>query len=87
MSSAFHPQSDGQFEVVNWVILMYLRCLASDCLKTWLNWLTWVEYCYNTSYQTIIRCAPFQVVYGRESPVLIAYQPGLAKVAAVDKQL
>jgi hypothetical protein len=39
------------------------------------------------SYQTAIRCSPFQVVYGREPPALIAYQPGLAKVAAVDKQL
>jgi hypothetical protein len=28
MSSTFHPQSDGQSEVVNWVILMYLHCLA-----------------------------------------------------------
>jgi hypothetical protein len=87
MSSAFRPQSDGQSEVVNRVILMYLRCLAGDHPKTWLNWLPWAEYCYNMSYQTAIRCSPFQVVYGREPPALIAYQPGLAKVAAVDKQL
>jgi hypothetical protein len=87
MSSAFRPQSDGQSEVVNRVILMYLRCLAGDHPKTWLNWLPWTEYCYNMSYQTAIRCSPFQVVYGREPPALIAYQPGLAKVAAVDKQL
>jgi hypothetical protein len=83
MSSAFHPQSDEQSKVVDRVILMYLRCLASDRPKTWLNWLAWVEYCYKTSYQIAIRCSPFQVVYGREPPALIAYQPDLAS----DKQL
>jgi hypothetical protein len=87
MSSAFHPQSDGQSEVVNRVILMYLRCLAGDRLKTWLNWLPWVEYCYNTSYQTTVKCSLFRVVYGREPPTLLAYHPGMAKVAGVDRQL
>jgi hypothetical protein len=50
MSSAFHPQSDGQSEVVNRVILVYLRCLVGDHLKIWLYWLPWAEYCYNTLY-------------------------------------
>jgi hypothetical protein len=50
MSSAFHPQSDGQSEVVNRVILMYLRCLVGDRPKEWLQWLPRTEYCYNTSY-------------------------------------
>jgi len=30
MSSAFHPQSDGQTEAVNKMIGMYLRCLTGD---------------------------------------------------------
>jgi transposase InsO family protein len=30
MSSAFHPQSDGQLEAVNKVITMYLHCLTGD---------------------------------------------------------
>jgi hypothetical protein len=64
MSSAFHPQTDGQSEVVNRVIVMYLRCLAGDRPKTWLQWLPWAEYCYNSSYQTAIKCPPFKVVYG-----------------------
>ena len=87
MSSAFHPQSDGQSEVVNRIIMMYLRYLAGDHPRSWLQWLPWAEYCYNTSFQTAIRCSPFRVVYGREPPALISYQPGAAKVAAVDKQL
>ena len=36
-SSAFHSQTDGQSEVVNRVITMYLRCLAGDRPRTWLH--------------------------------------------------
>jgi hypothetical protein len=36
MSSAFHLQSDGQTEVVNKIITMYLRCLTGDRPRQWL---------------------------------------------------
>jgi transposase InsO family protein len=39
MSSAFHPQSDGQTEAANKVIVMYLRCLTGDRPREWLRWL------------------------------------------------
>jgi len=50
MSTAFHPQTDGQSEVVNKVIAMYLRCVTGDRPRAWVDWLAWAEYCYNTSY-------------------------------------
>jgi len=87
LSSAFRPQTDGQSEVANRVLGMYLRCLAGDRPRSWLRWLPWAEYCFNTSYQSALRTTPFQVVYGREPPALASYQPGLARVVAVDKQL
>jgi hypothetical protein len=37
MSSALHPQTDGQSEVVNRIIVMYLYCLAGDRQKSWLR--------------------------------------------------
>jgi hypothetical protein len=85
MSSAFHPQSDGQSELVNKVITMYLRCLAGVRPRFWLQWLPWAEFCYNSSYHTTLKCSPFKVVYGRDPPALISYQQGASKVAAVDK--
>jgi hypothetical protein len=36
MSSAFHPQSGGQLEVVNKIIVMYLCCLVGDWPQHWL---------------------------------------------------
>jgi hypothetical protein len=59
LSLAFHPQSDGQSEVVNKVITMYLRCLTGDCPRQWLHWLSWAEFCYNTSFQSSLRTSPF----------------------------
>jgi hypothetical protein len=54
LSSAFHPQTDGQSEVTNRVLGVYLRCLAGDRPKQWLRWLPWAEYYYNSSYQTAL---------------------------------
>jgi hypothetical protein len=86
LSSTFHPQTDGQSEVTNRVLGIYLRCLAGDRPRSWLHWLPWAEYCYNTSYQMTPHTTPFQVVYGRAPPTMSSYQPG-ARVATLDKQL
>jgi len=87
LSSAFRPHTNGQSEVANRVLGVYLRCLAGDRPCSWLRWLPWVEYCFNTSYQTALRATPFEVVYGRSPPSLVQYDPGLARVVAMDKQL
>jgi hypothetical protein len=87
LSSAFHPQTDGQSEVANRTIAMYLRCLATDRPRSWLQWLPWAEFCYNSSFQSALRTTPFQVVYGRPPPSLMKYEAGSSRVAAVDVQL
>ena len=67
-SAAFHPQTDGQSEVVNKVIGMYLRCVTGDRPRAWVDWLAWAEYCYNTSYHSALRATPFEVVYVGNMP-------------------
>jgi hypothetical protein len=59
MTSAFHPQSDGQTEAANRIIMMYLHCFTGDRPRQWLRWLSWAEYTYNTAYQTSLRDTPF----------------------------
>jgi len=86
-SSAFRPQTDGQSEVTNRILGVYLRCLAGDRPCTWLHWLPWAEYCYNSSYQSALQTTPFDVVYGRPPPTLLSYEPGVARMVALDKQL
>lgn len=87
LSSAFHPQSDGQSEVVNKIITMYLRCLTGDRPREWLRWLPWAEFAYNSSYQSSIQTSPFAVVYGRLPPSLRSYTAGATRLLAVDKLL
>jgi hypothetical protein len=87
MSTAFHPQTDGQSEVVNKVIAMYLRGVTGDRPRAWVDWLAWAEYCYNTSFHTALRATPFEVVYGRPPPPLIPYRQGAAQTAEADALL
>lgn len=76
MTTAFHPQSDGQTEAANRVITMYLRCFTGDRPRQWLRWLPWAEFIYNTAYQTSLRDTPFRIVYGRDPPTIRSYEPG-----------
>jgi hypothetical protein len=78
LSTAFHPQMDGQSEVVNKVIAMYLRCAIGDRPRSWVEWLSWAEYCYNTSFHTALCSTPFEVVYGRSPPPLLPHKVGAA---------
>ncbi len=44
MSSSYHPQTNGQTEVVNRSLEQYLRAFAGDKPSLWMYWLPLVEF-------------------------------------------
>ncbi|GJY94903.1 putative reverse transcriptase domain-containing protein [Tanacetum coccineum] len=71
MSTAYHPQTDGQSERTIQTLEDMLRACTIDFGKGWVNHLPLVEFSYNNSYHASIKAAPFEALYGRKcrSPV------------------
>jgi len=87
LSTAYHPQMDGQTEVVNRCVETYLRCMCCDEPKQWSKWLPLAEWWYNTTYHSSIKASPYEIVYGQTPPTYLPYLPGESKVELVDKSL
>ncbi|GKD70378.1 putative reverse transcriptase domain-containing protein, partial [Tanacetum coccineum] len=71
MSTAYHPQTDGESERTIQTLEDMLHACTIDFGKGWVNHLPLVEFSYNNSYHASIKAAPFEALYGRKyrSPV------------------
>jgi hypothetical protein len=84
-SSAYQPQTDGQTERVNQILEDMLRACAIDCGKNWDKHLSLAEFAYNNSYQSSLRMAPFEALYGRRCRTPLNWsQPGERDVFGPD---
>ena len=66
MSTAYHPQTDGQSERTIQTLEDMLRACVLDFGKAWDTHLPLIEFSYNNSYHTSIKAAPFEALYGRK---------------------
>ncbi|GJX87562.1 putative reverse transcriptase domain-containing protein [Tanacetum coccineum] len=71
MSTAYHPEIDGQSERMIQTLEDMLRACVIDFGGSWDRHLPLVEFSYNNSYHASIKAAPFEALYGRKyrSPV------------------
>ncbi|GJS68066.1 putative reverse transcriptase domain-containing protein [Tanacetum coccineum] len=66
MSTAYHPQTDGQSERTIQTLEDVLRACVLDFGGSWDVHLPLVEFLYNNSYLSSVRSAPFEALYGRK---------------------
>ncbi|KAF5779194.1 putative nucleotidyltransferase, Ribonuclease H [Helianthus annuus] len=66
LSTAFHPQTDGQSERTIQTLEDMLRACVMDLGGSWDTHLPLVEFSYNNSYHTSIKAAPFEALYVRK---------------------
>ncbi|GKC10931.1 putative reverse transcriptase domain-containing protein [Tanacetum coccineum] len=66
MSTAYHPETDGQSERTIQTLEDMLRACVIDFGKGWVDHLSLVEFSYNNSYHASIKAAPFEALYGRK---------------------
>ena len=64
LSTAFHPQTDGQTERVNQTLETYLREFINYDQNDWYQLLPLAEFAYNNSYTTATKMTPFYANYG-----------------------
>ena len=71
MSTAFHPQTDGQSERSVQILEDMLRACVLDLKGSWEEHLPLIEFAYNNSYQASIQMALYEALYGRpcRSPI------------------
>ncbi|GJU27709.1 putative reverse transcriptase domain-containing protein [Tanacetum coccineum] len=66
MSTTYHPQTDSQSERTIQTLEDMLRACVLDFERSWDVHLSLVEFSYNNSYHSSVRCAPFEALYGRK---------------------
>ena len=71
MSTAFHPQTDGQSKRTIQTLEDMLRACVLDLKGSWEEHVPLVEFTYNNSYQESIQMAPYKALHERpcQSPV------------------
>ena len=66
MSTAYHPETDGQSDKAIRTLEHMLRACVIDFGKPWDTHLHLVKFSYNNNYHTSIKVAPFEALYGRK---------------------
>ena len=66
LSTAFHPQTDGQMERMNQELEQYLRFFVEHRQKDWPEWLASAEFAVNNKPHTTTKMSLFMANYGKE---------------------
>ena len=65
LSTAYHPQTDGQTERINQEIGTFLQHYVNYKQNNWTEWLAMAEFAYNDKKHTVTGRTPFELNFGR----------------------
>jgi len=66
LSTAYHPQTDGQTERINQELEQYLRVFIDHRQEQWPDWLGTAEFAYNNKIHIATKILPFKANYGQD---------------------
>ena len=69
LSTAFHPQTDGQTERINRILEDYLRHYVTGRHNDWDKHLCEAEFSYNNTFQQSINTTPFRLTFGQDPTI------------------
>ena len=65
LSTAYHPQTNGQMERINQEIGMFLQHYVNYQQDNWTDWLATAEFSYNNKKHMVTRRTPFELNFGK----------------------
>ena len=68
LSTAYHPQTDGETEWVNQEVEQFLRMFCNYHQDNWVDLLLFVEFSHNTWKHSTTGKSPFEILYGFNPP-------------------
>ena len=73
--------------MVNRSLETYLICFVGPKPKQWVDWLSWAEFWFNTTFNISAGMTPFKALYGRDPPTLIKGCTFTSKIDVVNQLL
>ena len=65
LSTAYHPEIDGQTEILNSILEQYLKIYVNFLQNDWASWLPSAEFAINNHVFEITQCTPFLINFGQ----------------------
>ena len=69
LSTAYHPQTDGQTEQINREVKKYLRIYVNHRQTNWAEWLALAKFAHNSQTTSATGVSPFLLNYGQQPTI------------------